>query len=304
VEFLNLLWNEGIVRPMTNSLVFLYILLFHNFGLSIAIFTLLTRVVTYPLTLRQLRQAKAMAELQPKIQELQKRYAKDRQRISQETMRLYREHHVNPVGCLGPMIIQMPILFGLWIALSRALPSTPESLVDLAQRLYPWPPALHAVIPLNSRFLWMDLAFPDRYPLLPILVGVSTWVSQKMSSLQTGDPRQQQTNQMLLWMMPAMFAFWTILFPSGLALYWVISNLAQIVTQYFVTGWGGLLPRRLPAGPPPAGAPGQPAKETSEHGEQKERGSERKERGGGRGAGDQAARREARRGGDRGSQPR
>ena len=259
MEFLSLLWNEGLLKPMTNALVLLYILLLQNFGASIIVFTLFMRLVTIPLTLRQLRSSKAMMELQPKLAELQKRYAKDRQRLQQETMRLWKQHGVNPVmGCLGPMLIQFPIWIALYYALIRALPTTPDSLLGLAQVLYPWLQPVHGAVPLNSRFLWLDLGQADSTPVLPLLVGASMWVQQKMSTYPTTDPRMQQQSQMMLWMMPLLFAFFTFQFPSGLAVYWVVSNLVGIVIQYFVSGWGGLLPQKAPA---QASAPAQPAKE-------------------------------------------
>ncbi|MBI4233026.1 MAG: membrane protein insertase YidC [Chloroflexi bacterium] len=300
MDFVLFLWNEVIIRPMINSLVVIYAFLFHNFGLSIVIFTLLIRLLTVPLTLRQLRQTKGMSELQPKLQELQKRHAKDKQKLSQETMRLYKEQGINPIGCLGPLVIQFPIWIGLYQALINALPSTPESLVSLSQRLYSWLPLAHQVIPLGSQFVWLDLATPDPTPVLPLLVGASMWVQQKMTTFPSADPKQQQTNQILLWMMPIMFVFFTFQFPSGLALYWVVSNIAGIAIQYFVTGWGGLLPKRRPAAEP-ADAPAQPAKEQTEDGT---RGSDREDRGRGRRAGAKAARRKAGRGGDRGPQQR
>ena len=106
---------------MLNSLVVLYTVLFSNMGLAIIVLTALIRLVTMPLTLKQLRQMRAMSALQPKLKEIQDRYARDRSRISQETMRLYREAGVNPIGCLGPMIIQMPVLIGLFRVLIETL---------------------------------------------------------------------------------------------------------------------------------------------------------------------------------------
>jgi YidC/Oxa1 family membrane protein insertase len=193
-----------------------------------------------PLTVRQSRQLKAMTSLQPKLKEIQARYAKDRQRISQETMRLYKEQGVNPLGCLGPMFIQFPIWIGLYQSILQTLPSQPESLVGLSRHLYSWLPIVHGAIPLDSSFLWLDLALPDRFPLLPILVGASMWLMQKMTTMPAVDPRQASTNRMMLWMMPLMFGFFTTTFPSGLALYWVVSNVVGIVIQGFVTGWGPL----------------------------------------------------------------
>jgi len=286
VEFLALLWNEILLKPMLNSLIALYLGLFHNFGLAIIAFTVLIRLATLPLQLRQIRQMQALSQLQPKLQELQKRYAKDRQKLSEETMRLYREHGISPVGCLGPMLVQFPIWIALYQALIQALSTTPERFFGLARYLYPWLPAVHSAIPLNSRFLWLDLGLPDRTPVLPLLVGVSMWALQRMSTPSSSDPRQQQTNQMMLWFMPLFFILLTFQFPSGLALYWVVSNLLGMVIQGSITGWGNLLPRRGAQGPArPAGETPSGETKSDGAGQKGQRGDERpnRRRGGGTG---------------------
>ena len=240
MELIGDVWNAVIIGPMINSLVLLYSIFFSSFGITIIIFTVLVRAVMIPLTIKQSRQMKAMSSLQPKLKEIQQRYASDRQKISQETMRLYREQGVNPLGCLGPMFIQMPIWIGLYQALLKTLPSTPEKMVGLSGHLYSWLPRVSEVIPLDSSFLWLDLALPDSTPVLPVLVGGSMWLMQKMTTMPAADPRQASTNRMMLWMMPLMFGFFSLSFPSGLALYWVVSNIIGVVIQGFVTGWGPL----------------------------------------------------------------
>ena len=261
MEAIGFLWNEAIVRPMLNSLVALYVVFFHNFGISIIIFTAFVRLVTLPLTLRQLRQTMAMTRLQPKLQEMQKKYAKEKQKIAQETMRLYKEAGINPLGCLGPMVIQFPIWIGLYQALIQTLPTTPDALIGVAQKLYPFLTLGFTAIPINSGFLWLDLAKPDPTPVFPILVGASTWVQQKMTTPPSADPRQSSTNNMMLWMMPLMLAFFSFQFPSGLALYWVVSNLMGVGIQYFITGWGPLFAKRAVPAPAPSVDP-QPVRET------------------------------------------
>ena len=240
MELIGDVWSAVIIGPMINSLVLLYSIFFSSFGFAIIGFTIVVRAALVPLTVKQSRQMKAMSGLQPKLKELQERFKNDRQRISQETMRMYREHGVNPLGCLGPMFIQFPIWIGLYQALLKTLPSTPESMVGLSSHLYSWMPLVHEVIPLDSSFLWLDLALPDQTPVLPVLVGGSMWLMQKMTSMPTADSRQESTNRMMLWMMPLMFGFFSLSFPSGLALYWVVSNIIGVVIQGFVAGWGPL----------------------------------------------------------------
>ena len=225
---------------MINSLVLLYTLLFLNFGIAVIAFTFVVRALMIPLTVRQSRQLKMMADLQPKLKEVQAKFSKDKSKMSQETMKVYKQNGVNPIGCLGPMFIQFPIWIGLYQAIIQTLPSTPEKLVGLSRHLYSWLPGVNEVIPLDSHFLALDLAQPDTSFVMPVLVGVSMFLMQKMTTMPSADPRQAQTSKMMLWMMPLMFGFFTTTFPSGLALYWVISNIVGILIQGFVTGWGPL----------------------------------------------------------------
>jgi len=226
---------------MINILIVVSGALFNNFGLSIIVLTVVVRVLTMPLTMKQLKSTKAMQEMQPKMAELQKKFGKDKQKLAQEQMRMYKESGVNPAGCLLPMLVQMPIWIALFQSIIRVLAVVPEDFLKLSGHLYSAWPQVFSLVPLNSHFLWLDLAVPDRFLMLPILVGGTMWVQQKMVMSRTGDPKQQTQSQMMLWMMPLMFAFLTLQFPSGLALYWVISNIITIVLQYYMTGWGGLV---------------------------------------------------------------
>lgn len=216
------MWHILVVQPLTDGLIYLYQLL-GSWGLAIIAFTLIVKVLVYPLTLKQLHSAKAMQELQPKMQELQKKHGKDREKLMQEQMQLYKEHKVNPAsGCL-PLLVQMPIWFGLYQALIN-LSHTPE---------------------FASRFLWLpSLAHPDPWYILPVLTGLSQWVTQKMMtprSTSTTDPTQKSMTQAMQFM-PIMFAIFALSVPSGLALYWVTTNVFSFVQQYFATGWGSLFP--------------------------------------------------------------
>ena len=241
MEFLGDAWSTIIIQPMVNSLLLLYWVFFSNFGIAIIAFTMLVRLVMVPLTIKQSRQIKAMNGLQPLMKQLQEKYKNDRQRVSKETMKLYKEHGVNPLGCLGPMFIQFPIWIGLFQAIRQTVPNNPETLVELSGNLYSWLPQVHSIIPINSSFLWMDLALPDPSPfVMPILVGGSMFVMQKMTTMPSVDARQASTNRMMLWMMPLMFGFFTLNFSSGLAVYWVVSNIIGVAIQGFITGWDPL----------------------------------------------------------------
>ena len=241
------IWNALILDPLMNGLVVLYASLGHNFGLAVIVFTIIVRIITLPLSLRQIRSTQKMSQLQPKLKAIQAKYSKDKARLSQETMKLYKESGVNPIGCLGPFVIQFPIWIGLYMSIIQVLPTSPESLAGLSSHLYPWLSVVNQVVPLDSRFLGLDLAVSESSAatyFMAVLVGGSMWVMQKMSSPLNADPRQQSTNRMLLWMMPFMFGFFTLSLPAGLPLYWFVSNLIGIIIQYFVAGWGGLIPSK------------------------------------------------------------
>jgi YidC/Oxa1 family membrane protein insertase len=212
------MWDAFVVTPLTQGLIFLNDLIrgmgiSHSWGFAIILFTLIVKIVTLPLNLQQARSMKATQELQPQLQELQKKYAKDKEKLAQVQMELYREHGVNPLGGCLPMLIQLPILFGLYQALYR-LASTGEI--------------------VGQRFLWIpDLAFPTRgagikwvwptspefigwaaailYVILPVLTVVTQIAMQKMTTSSTAsqDPQQSAMQQTML-LMPFMFGFITL----------------------------------------------------------------------------------------------
>jgi YidC/Oxa1 family membrane protein insertase len=257
-------FHYGLVVPMTNVLVAIARVFGGNFGIAIILFTIIMRLVTWPLTASQYKQSKAMQSIQPKLAALQKQYkGKDQKKYQQEMMALYREHGVNPLGCLFPMLVQMPIWIALYQVIRLTLGEVPESYVTLSQNLYPIP-FVHTAVPLDQHFLIWNLGVPDPLYILPILVGLTMYVQQKMitpappadQQLTQQQLQQQQTQQMMTWMLPLMFAYFTVTVPSGLGLYWFVSNLAGIVTQYFYMGrridWSSM----LRFGPATPGGPG------------------------------------------------
>jgi YidC/Oxa1 family membrane protein insertase len=230
-------WELIVQQPVINVLIVMSHFLGDSFGASIIALTIIVNLAMLPLTLSQIRSSKAMQDLQPKLAELQKKFGKDRQKIAQEQMKLYKESGVKPAGCAITMLIQMPVWIALYQAIMLALAVAPEGLLNLSRYLYPWD-VVFTVIPLNRSFITMDLA--QQNFILAILVGVTMWIQQKMSTTVSTDPRQAQQSQMMLWMMPMMFTLLALSFPSGLSLYWVTSSVVRIVLQYRVTGWGGL----------------------------------------------------------------
>lgn len=222
------MFDTLIVQPITVALILLNGLV-GSFGLSIILLTVIVKMITLPLTAQQLRASKAMQDLQPEIQKLQKKHKNDREKLTQATMALYREHGVNPLaGCL-PLLIQMPVWFGLY-----------RALLIMAQDGL-----------LEGGFLWLpSLGQPQGMPplelgswpyfILPILTVVSQYAVQKMTTPPTTDPQANIMGQMMM-IMPVMFGFFALQVPSGLALYWVTTNIFTLIQQGFVTGWDSLM---------------------------------------------------------------
>jgi YidC/Oxa1 family membrane protein insertase len=230
-----------IINPFITILLFLYQILGGNVVLSIVVFTILIRLATYPLTLKQQRSSKAMQELQPELKKLQEKYKHDRERLAQAQMELYREYGFNPLaGCL-PLLIQLPIMLGLYRAIVTTLAATPLELLNLSGRL--WVPELSSQVPLHNTFLWLNLAVPDPLYVLPVLVVITTWLQQKLMMpatppSNTGDRSADQASQVsrqMMTIMPLMFGFFSLSFASGLSVYFIASNLIGI-GQYALTG--------------------------------------------------------------------
>ena len=271
MDIITLLWNWILVNPMANALVLLNNAFFGSFGLAIIIFTVVMRAVTFPLTLRQLRSSRAMSAMSGRLQEIQKKH-KDPKRRQEETMKVYREAGVNPVGCLLPMVAQLPIWFALYSVLRLTVGDVPESTLNLSRHLYPWSFIQHAV-PLSNKFLGMNLGQPNVF--LAVATGATMYVQQKMTTPPPVDERSASMNSTMLWMMQLMLTYLAISFPSGLALYWVVSSVVSVVLQYVYVGSGGLTWRNLfSLQPAPASKPalskGTPVAEKAEPEEDEE----------------------------------
>ncbi len=250
------MWDTFIVTPLTNLLLWIYYAVGHDansFGLAIILFTILIRLATHPLTRQQIKSAQAMQKLQQskRWQEIQKKYKNDKERLAQEQMKLYQELGVNPFGSCLPTLIQFPVIIGLYQAIIRALASTPLELLRLARSIYP-SLDVASIIPLNSRFLWMDLGRPESVqvfgvgiPTLAIIVALTTYIQSKltMPTAQSDDQSAQMGKMMSLYM-PLFLFYLALTFASGLTLYFITSNVVGIL-QYAAMGkvnWGNLFP--------------------------------------------------------------
>lgn len=235
----NAVWDTVFINPLLNVLAFFYDILFDNIGLSIIVVTVIIRLLLTPLTIRQSNQLKRMQVMQPRLKQIQKRYPgsdpASRKKRQEETFRLYKEAGINPVGCLGPLIIQIPIWIAFYRAILLVLPITPEGVVTLGRALYSFNFA-GSEVPFNPFFIGINMVqqvsaapLPWQF-ILPILVGGSLWLQQSLSSTPSTDPQQARTNRITLWMLPIMFGIFTYLFPAGLAIYILASNVVGIVT--------------------------------------------------------------------------
>jgi YidC/Oxa1 family membrane protein insertase len=223
-----------LITPMTNLFVLLTALT-GNAGLAVIAITVLIRLVTLPLTLKQMHSTRAMMALMPRQQEMQRKF-KDPRRRQQEMMKLYREAGVNPLGCFSSMLIQMPILFALYRVFIISVGEAPESLIQLSERIYNWE-FLRSNLPLPADFLWLHLGRPDPF-ILPVLVAATTFIMQKMSMLPTTDEKARAQAQLMNFMMPLLFGWITLTLPSGLGLYYALSNIIGMVLQYWYVGGG------------------------------------------------------------------
>jgi YidC/Oxa1 family membrane protein insertase len=231
-----------IIQFMTNALLVLYNFLGRDFVLAIAVFTILIRLLTLPLNLRQQRASVRMQALQPQIQAIQKKY-RDNPVKAQEEMRKIGYNPTETLsGCL-PLLIQFPILIGLYQAIIALLGSTPHALFELTDKVYPWVAGLfdlHSILPITNRFAWLNLAQPDPFFVLPVLVAGTMFLQQKLLTPPTPpmSKEQQQENPMagmtqsMLYTMPLMFGMFSLNFPAGLSIYFILSNVIGIGQGY------------------------------------------------------------------------
>ena len=229
-----------ILNPFVTVITLLYSVFGNSAVLAIILFTILVRLIMYPLNAQQMRSSKAMQDLQPEMKKLQDKYKNDREKLAQEQMRLYREHGVNPLGGCLPLLIQFPIWIGLYQAINHALAATPLQLIDLSGRFLV--DGLDRLVPLNNVFMNIDLTQPPTanptYALvLPVLVLITSWLQSKMITppaqpTEDGKPNQAQAmTQSMTTVMPIMMGMFSLSFSVGLSIYFIVSNIISII-QY------------------------------------------------------------------------
>ena len=201
-------WDAWVVYYLSQFVLWIAKACGGSYGWAIIIFTVIIRVILLPLNAVQINSTRKMQEIQPELKALQEKYSsKDletRNKLNEETQKLYKEAGVNPyAGCL-PMVIQLPVMWALYQAIWR----TPEL--------------------QNGKFLWMDLGKPDPYYILPILAAVFTFLSSYIATLSVPKSSQTTMTKLMSYAMAIMVGIWAIIFQSAISLYWVISNLFQV----------------------------------------------------------------------------
>jgi YidC/Oxa1 family membrane protein insertase len=224
--------------------------LFGSLALSIIVLTLIVRLAMFPLTLKQLKSTKATQAIQPLIADVRKKY-KDQKEQYAAMQAIYKEYGVNPAaGCL-PLLVQLPVLYGLFFALNyvfNAAKNPATNLATINHLIYPFLPKLSA--PPSVLMPWfggpINLAQTNSAQhiiLLPLLAGVATFLQLRMSQPKTRSGAKDamtQQMQIMQYIMPVITVFFSWNFAAGLALYWTTTSIFSMVQQYFVTGWGSL----------------------------------------------------------------
>ena len=198
-----------IARPLRWSLNFLqgYVV---NWGLAIILLTIVIKLLTWPINMKAYRNMEDMKKIQPKLEKVREKYEDDRQRMTEETMKLFRENDVSPMGGCLPMLLQMPILYGLYVMIYNS--------VELYEA---------------SFMLWYtNLAAPDPYYVLPILMGVVMFVQQGMM----GGAGANKQAQIMTKVMPVMFTAFMLFLPSGLVLYYSVNLMIGLGQQFYIRG--------------------------------------------------------------------
>lgn len=199
-------WFSFLAWPLLIALNFLYSF-FHNYGIAIIILTIVIKILFHPLTKQSLNSMKEMQKLQPQMAAIRERYKNDKEKMNRELMELYKRNKVNPLGGCLPMILQIPVFIALYNVLSTSIEMR------------------HAPF-----MLWIhDLSAKDPYYVTPILMGATMLWQQKMTP-STMDPQQAK----IMLIMPVIFTFMFLSFPSGLVLYWLVNNILSIAQQYYI----------------------------------------------------------------------
>jgi YidC/Oxa1 family membrane protein insertase len=211
-------WFDIIAKPLIWALNMMNKVT-HNYGIDIIILTILIKIIFYPLTVKSSTSMKKMQKLQPKIMKLKEKYANDKGKLNQEMMGLYKTEGVNPMGGCLPMVIQIPVFFALYKALSGA--------IELRHAYFFW--WINDLSSPEDLFTFHVAGYALPIRIMPLIMGITQVIQQKMTPT-TADPMQEK----IMLLMPIVFTFLFWSFPSGLVLYWLINNVISIAQQYYI----------------------------------------------------------------------
>lgn len=264
-----------ITTPLGYIISFIYDLV-QNYGLAIIIFTIIVKLLMLPLVIKQQKSTVQMQKIQPELQAIQKKYANDQQRLSQETMKLYKKYNINPAGGCLPLLIQLPIIFGLYQVITRPMQYILHMETDLIQKVadilkdggfitdaianlaskqnqitvassmaenlaYVEEKVGMVLSTINFDFFGLDLSLTPKLSvvsalwIIPILSAVTAYLSGKITTKLSGNEQAAEQMKTMNLMMPLMSGYFCFVMPTGVGLYWVMSNIIQIIQQIVVT---------------------------------------------------------------------
>ncbi len=264
-----------ITTPLGYIISFIYDLV-QNYGLAIIIFTILVKFIMLPLVVKQQKSTVQMKMVQPELQKIQKKYANDQQRLSQETMKLYKKYNISPAGGCLPLLIQLPIILGLYQVITRPMQYILHMGTDLIQKIanvlkdggfiteqianyatkqnqitvasamadnlaFVEEKVGTALSTINFDFFGLDLSLtpqlsnPSILWIIPILSAVTAYLSGKITTKLSGNDQAAEQMKTMNIMMPLMSGYFCFIMPTGVGLYWVMSNVIQVIQQVVVT---------------------------------------------------------------------
>ena len=264
-----------ITTPLGYIISFIYDLV-QNYGFAIIIFTLIVKIIMLPLVVKQQKSTVQMQKIQPELQAIQKKYANDQQRLSQETMKLYKKYNISPAGGCLPLLIQLPIIFGLYQVITRPMQYILHMGTDLIQKIadvlkdaghiteavanyatkqnqitvassmadnlaFVQEKVGTTLSTLNFDFFGLDLSLTPSFSqpsilwIIPVLSAVTAYLSGKITTKLSGNQQAAEQMKTMNIMMPLMSGYFCFIMPTGVGLYWVMSNVVQIVQQVVVT---------------------------------------------------------------------
>ncbi|MBO5454387.1 MAG: YidC/Oxa1 family membrane protein insertase [Clostridia bacterium] len=252
-----------ISTPLGYIISFIYSFV-QNYGFTIILFTIVVKILLAPLMVKQQKSMVQMQKLQPELQKLQKKYANDKDRLNQETVKLYQDHKVNPAGGCLPLLIQLPIIIGLYNVIQspvkyimhigaeniqkiiKLIGFTGKDQIGLATAMAENTELILEKLsisfnPINFEFFGLNLADKPEFStfnllwIIPALSALTAYISSYVSAKISGNTQQNEQMKSMNIVMPLMSAYFCFILPAGVGLYWIMSNVMQMILQCIIT---------------------------------------------------------------------